>query len=391
MRLKIKKSERLGNLPPYLFAEIDKAKKEALEQGRDIIDLGVGDPDQATPQYIIEALYEAAKDPSNHHYAASVGLSRLRQAIAKWYKKRFNVELDPEKEVLSLMGSKEGIAHMPLAFVNPGDTVLIPDPSYPPYRGGTILAGGIPCSMPLLAENKFLPDLEKISPKTAKKAKLMFLNYPNNPTAAVADKAFFARVVEFARRHNIIVCHDAAYSEIAFDGYRPPSFLEVDGARDVGVEFHSFSKTYSMTGWRIGFVSGNSEIINHLREVKSNIDSGVFQAVQLAAVAALEGDTPSRLEALIRLYKERRDVLVDGLNSLGWQAERPKASFCVWAPVPSGFKNSVEFARFLLDKADIIVTPGVGFGAAGEGYFRMALTVPRERLEQAIERIKGAI
>ncbi len=380
-------SNRLRELPPYLFAEIDRLKKEALEAGRDIIDLGVGDPDQPTPDHIIEKLYEAAKDPANHRYALDLGLGPLRRAIAAWYERRFEVSLDPDREVLPLIGSKEGIAHIPLAFVNPGDVVLIPDPCYPPYRSGTIFAGGRPHSMPLLEENSYLPDFGRIKARVARRAKLMFLNYPNNPTAAVATLEFFREACAFAKRRGIIVCHDAAYTEIAFDGFRPPSLLQIDDAKEVGVEFHSLSKTYNMTGWRLGFVCGNSKVIEGLRRVKSNIDSGVFQAVQLAGCAALQGPQ-DHLAELERLYQERRDTLVDGLGSLGWKVSRPKATFYVWARVPSGY-SSTELARGLLEKVDVVVTPGVGFGQMGEGYIRMALTVDMERLETAVERIRG--
>lgn len=383
--MRIEKADRLKNLPPYLFAEIDRLKKEAIDRGRDVIDLGVGDPDQPTPPHIIEALYEAAKDPANHRYALDLGLARLREAIANWYERRFGVHLDPEKEVLPLIGSKEGIAHIPLAFVNSGDVVLIPDPCYPPYRAGTIFAGGQPRSMPLLAEDGFLPDLGKIKGRIARRAKLMFLNYPNNPTASVAPLDFFREVVTFAARYDIIVCHDGAHTEIAYDGYRPPSFLQAEGARDVGVEFHSLSKTYNMTGWRLGFLSGNHDVIEGLRKIKSNIDSGIFKAIQLAGCAALQGPQ-DHLVGLIRLYQERRDVLVDGLASLGWKLSKPKATFYVWAKPPSSH-NSAQLARLLLEQADVVVTPGIGFGANGEGYIRMALTVEKERLKEAVKRI----
>ncbi|KPK42053.1 MAG: LL-diaminopimelate aminotransferase [Omnitrophica WOR_2 bacterium SM23_29] len=383
----IKFSDRLRRLPPYLFAEIDKAKRQARAKGRDIIDLGVGDPDQPTPTHIIEALYKAALDPNNHHYALDSGMPQLRQAIAKWYYKRFKVRLDAETEILPLIGSKEGIAHIPLAFVNAGDYVLIPDPCYPPYRNGTIFAGGIPHSMPLLAENDFLPDLSKIKRDILKKAKLMFLNYPNNPTGAVADEEFYKKAVDFAHKNNILVCHDAAYSEISFDGYRPMSILELEGAKNVAVEFHSLSKTYNMTGWRIGWACGNRRAIEGLSKIKSNIDSGIFQAIQLAGVAALEGPQTS-IKQVNRIYKERRDALVNGLNSLGWRIPKPKATFYVWAKVLPGY-NSANFAKALLNRANIIATPGVGFGKYAEGYIRMALTVPKDRIKVAVQKIKN--
>jgi LL-diaminopimelate aminotransferase len=378
-------SERLNKLPPYLFAEIDKAKNEAKEQGKDIIDLGVGDPDKPTPMHIVQRLCEAAKDPSTHRYALDFGLLELRKAFAKWYKERFNVLLDPEKEVLPLLGSKEGIAHIPLAFVNPGDEVLIPDPCYPPYKSGTIFAGGIPYLMPLLAENGFLPDLETIDVQVAKRAKIMFLNYPNNPTSACADENFFKKAVNYAAENNIVVCHDAAYSEMAYDGYRPMSFLEIKGAKEIGVEFHSLSKTYNMTGWRVGFAVGNAKIIQGLSKVKSNIDSGIFRAVQFAGIAALEGPQ-QHIPSMVKIYTERRDALVDGLSKLGWKVPKPKATFYVWIPVPPGY-TSIELSKLLLDKISIVTTPGVGFGQNGEGYIRMALTVSKERIREAVDRI----
>jgi len=384
--IKIETANRIKRLPPYLFVEIDRIKKKAISEGRDIIDLGVGDPDKPTPMHIIEHLYEAARNPENHRYAMDMGLLQLREAIARWYKHRFNVELDPETEVLPLIGSKEGIAHIPLAFINHGDEVLIPDPCYPPYKSGTIFAGGVPYLMPLLAENDFLPDLEAIDYQVAKRSKIMFINYPNNPTSAVATEDFFRKVVSFAEENNIIVCHDAAYSEMSFDGYKPSSFLQQEGAKEIGVEFHSLSKTYNMTGWRLGFVCGRPEVISALRTVKSNIDSGIFQAVQFAGIVALEGEQ-THIDELNTMYQKRRDVLVDGLNNLGWKVAKPKATFYVWIPVPSGYTSN-ELTKSLLEKADIVTTPGVGFGPNGEGYIRMALTVSEERLKEAVERIK---
>ena len=379
-------SSRLKELPPYLFAEIDKIKKKAISEGKDIIDLGVGDPDRPTPMHIIEQLYEAAKDAKNHRYAMDMGLLKLRETIATWYKRRFDVELDPESEVLPLIGSKEGIVHMPLAYVNHGDEVLIPDPCYPPYKSGTIFAGGVPYLMPLLPENDFLPDLGAIDYQVARRAKIMFLNYPNNPTSAVATEEFFKRVIEYANENNIIICHDAAYSEMSYDGYKPPSFLEFEGAKDVGVEFHSLSKTYNMTGWRLGFVCGKADVVSALRKVKSNIDSGIFQPVQFAGIMALESDQ-SHIDKLNAMYQRRRDVLVDGLNSIGWKVKKPKATFYVWIPVPPGYTSN-ELTKSLLEKADIVTTPGVGFGPNGEGYIRITLTVPEERLQEAVDRIK---
>jgi LL-diaminopimelate aminotransferase len=383
---KIEQASRLKKLPPYLFAEIDRIKKKAVSDGRDIIDLGIGDPDRPTPVHIIEKLYEAAKDPENHRYALDAGLPKLRQSIAGWYKKRFNVELDPDTEVLPLIGSKEGIAHIPLAFVDHGDTVLVPDPCFPPYKSGTILAGGVPYLMPLIPQNDFLPDFDAIDYQVAKIAKLMFLNYPNNPTGKTATKDFYVKAIDFANENNIIICHDAAYSEMSYDGYRPISFLEVKGAKNAGIEFHSLSKTYNMTGWRLGFACGNSEVIAALRAVKSNIDSGIFQAVQFAGIMALETGQ-EHIDELNRVYQRRRDILVDGLNSLGWKVEKPKATFYVWIPVPPGYTSN-ELTKSLLQRADIVTTPGIGFGPNGEGFIRMALTVSEDRLKEAVDRIK---
>ncbi len=381
-----KLSRKIQSLPPYLFLEIDKAKRKARQEGRDIIDLGVGDPDMPTPRHIIEALYQAAQDPTSHRYALDLGMPALRSAIAGWYKRRFNVHLEPDNEILPLIGSKEGIAHFPLAFLNTGDYSLVPDPCYPPYKGGTILAGGKPYLMPLRQTNAFLPDLEIIPAHIRKKTKLIFINYPNNPTSAIAEKDFYRRVVEFARKNKIIVISDLAYSEIAYDGYKPPSFLEIEGAKDVAIEFHSLSKTYNMTGWRIGWACGNRRLVSALAKVKSNIDSGIFSAIQLAGIAALEGPR-EHIKNMCELYQERCDTLISGLNSLGWQVNPPKATFYVWLRVPKN-KDSIKFTAFLLEKADIVVTPGVGFGKYGQGYIRMALTVSKEKIKEAIQRLK---
>jgi len=380
-------AERLKKLPPYLFAEIDKKKREARARGVDLIDMGIGDPDLPTPPHIVEALKRSAENPASHRYPDYEGLLEFRRAVASWYRQRFGVTLDPETEVLTLIGSKEGTAHMPLAFVNPGDVVLVPDPGYPVYAAGTWFAGGQPHFMPLRRDNGFLPELTAIPPDVARRAKLMYLNYPNNPTAAVAGKDFFADVVAFARRHGILVCHDAMYSELRFEGYRPPSFLETAGAVEVGVEFHSLSKTYSMTGWRIGFCSGNAAAVAGLGKVKTNVDSGVFRAVQEAGIAALTGpqDIPEQYR---RTYQERRDVVVAGLRSLGWEVDVPKAAFFVWAPVPAGL-DSRAFAARLLEEAGCVVTPGVGFGPSGEGFYRIALTIDAKRLREAMDRLRS--
>ncbi|MDP8230886.1 MAG: LL-diaminopimelate aminotransferase [Candidatus Gorgyraea atricola] len=375
-------SERVKRLPPYLFVEIDKAKRKARAEGRDIIDLGIGDPDEASPKEVVDVFCKAAGDPKNQRYPLDEGIPALRNKIAEWYKTRFSVTLDPDKEVLVLIGSKEGIAHMPLAFINPGDVSLVPDPCYPPYKSGTILAGGKVHTMPLLEENNFLPDL-----KPVKKAKLLYINYPNNPTSAVCDKRFFEDAVLFARKNNVIVAHDAAYSEIAFDGYRPESFLKVAGAKELGVEFHSLSKTCNMTGWRIGFVCGNEKIISAIAKVKSNIDSGAFNAIQVAGITALD-IAEKHTQRMNKIYQERRDVLVDGLNKIGWATRKPKATFYVWTRIPKQYKSSIEFAEMVLEKANIVITPGIGMGESGEGYVRMALTVSKERMLEAVERLR---
>lgn len=388
--MRIEKAERLKQLPPYLFAEIDKAKRKAKSEGRDIIDLGVGDPDQRTPRHIIDKLSEAANDPANHHYALDAGMPALKQAIAAWYKKRFSVQLDPEKEILPLIGSKEGLTHLPLGVINPQDTVLIPEPCYPAYRSAVIFAGGHVEHLPLLEENSFLPQLNQISSAIIKKTKLLYLNYPHNPTGATAGPDFFAAAVTFAREHGIILAQDAAYSEVAYDGFSAPSILQIAGAKDIAVEFHSLSKTYNMTGWRIGWACGNSEILACLAQVKANIDSGIFQAIQFAGIAALESPA-IYLERLNALYQERRDALCNGLSALGWNVRKPQATFYVWVRLPRGYSDSIRFSRLLLDKADVIVTPGIGFGPSGEGYIRIALTVSREKIEEAVEKIKRVV
>ena len=381
------KAERLKKLPPYLFKEIDRKKTEVRARGVDIIDLGIGDPDLPTPPHIIEALKKAAEDPGNHRYPSYSGMGDFKEAVAKWYQERFGVELDPDTEVVSLIGSKEGIAHFPLAFVNPGDVALVPAPAYPVYHIATMFAGGESYFMPLLSENRFLPDLNAIPDKITSRARIMFINYPNNPTSAVADLEFFRKVVEFARNNNILVCHDAAYTEMAFDGYRPPSFLAADGAKEVGIEFHSLSKTYNMTGWRIGFAVGNREAIDGLGAIKSNIDSGVFQAVQMAGIEAIRGDQ-SCVRDMVQVYSRRRDLMVKGLQDVGFEVESPRATFYLWIKVPEGYTSS-DLTERLLEDAGLVVTPGNGFGEPGEGYFRIALTQKRERLAEAVQRLKA--
>lgn len=387
--MKIERSDRIKRLPPYLFVEIDRAKKKARDEGRDIIDLGIGDPDIPTPSFIIEAMNKAARDPKNHRYPLDAGLPEFRNECAKWFKRRFGAELSPDNEILPLIGSKEGIAHMPLAIVNPGDVVLVPDPGYPPYKSGTWFAGGEVEIMPLTDKNRFLPDLKAVNHAILHKTKMIFINYPNNPTGAVCDKKFFKEVVDFAKKHNIVICHDAAYSEMGYDGYKAPSIFEVDGAIDVAIEFHSLSKTFNMTGWRIGFACGNAELVAALAKVKSNIDSGLFFAIQWAGVAAFR-NYDRHMKSVLKIYEDRRDCLVGGLQSLGWQVEKPKATFYVWFRVPPRF-TSASFAKELLDKCDIVATPGNGFGPNGEGYIRMALTVDKKRIKEAVARMKSKL
>ncbi|HZA56304.1 MAG TPA: LL-diaminopimelate aminotransferase [Candidatus Udaeobacter sp.] len=386
MGLSIKKAKRINDLPPYLFAEIDRRKREALARGIDLIDLGIGDPDIPTPADIVEKLIECSSKSINHRYPSSSGMPEFRAAVADWYQRRFNVKLDPSKEVVSLIGSKEGIGNMAVAFVDPGDIVLIPSPCYPVYHIGTAFNGGKNYFLPLRKENHFLPDLDSIPGDVAKQSKLLWINYPNNPTAAVADRDFFKRVIDFANRYNVIVCHDAAYTEMGYDGYRPMSFLEVEGAKEVGIEFHSLSKTFNMTGWRIGMAVGNPELVAGLAQAKSNLDSGIFQAVQEAGIEALKlGDQivePSR-----KVYQERRNMLVDGLRAVGLECEKPRATFYVWVAAPKGL-TSAEFTARLLDEAGVVTTPGNGFGEAGEGYVRFTLCVDKERLKEVAERIR---
>ena len=386
MPVAISKAKRIKELPPYLFAEIDRRKRAALARGVDLIDLGIGDPDIPTPTPVVEKLLEGASKPANHRYPNSAGMAEFREAVAAWYKTRFNVQLDPEKEVVSLIGSKEGIGNMAVAFVDPGDIVLVSSPCYPVYHIGTAFNGGKNYFLPLKKENHFLPDLAAIPADVASKAKLLWINYPNNPTAAVADADFYKRVVEFAHKYNVIVCHDAAYTEMGFDGYRPMSFFEVAGARDVGIEFHSLSKTFNMTGWRIGMAVGNPEIVSGLAQAKSNLDSGIFQAVQEAGIEALRlGE--SIVEPSRRIYQERRDILVEGLRAVGLECEKPRATFYVWVACPTGL-SSADFTTKLLDEAGVVTTPGNGFGEAGEGYVRFTVCVEKERLREVAERIR---
>lgn len=379
-----KLSERMEKIPPYLFAELDAIKRQKMREGVKIIDFGVGDPDLPTPKHIVDALKKAAERVERQKYPSYEGMLSFREAAARFYERRKGVKLDPEKEVIALIGSKEGIAHLPLAFVNRGDYVLVPDPGYPVYYSSTLLADGIPYLMPLSEEKGFLPDLQAIPDEVARRAKIMFLNYPNNPTAAIAREDFIREAIDFCIDNKIILAHDAAYSEITFDNYRAPSFLEYDRAFEVCIEFNSLSKTYNMTGWRIGFACGNSEVLSGLLKVKTNVDSGVFEAVQEAAIAAMDGDDKV-IEENCRIYQRRRDLLVEGLKELGIEVKKPKATFYVWARVGG---SSMDFVKKLLEKTGIVCTPGIGFGKHGEGYVRFALTRDESVIAEAVERLK---
>jgi len=380
-------ARRIENLPPYLFIEINKKIAEKKARGEEVISFAIGDPDIPTPPHIIDRLCQAARDPVNHRYPEDDGLSELRQAVARWYEMRFGVSLDADREVLLLIGAKEGIAHIPWCLIDPGDIALVPDPHYPVYPVSTTLAGGECYYMPLTEENDFLPDLNVIPDNVLKKAKLLWINYPNNPTAAVADVDFFNRVVKFAQQHDLAVCHDAPYSEVAFDGYQPASFMQADGAKEVGIEFHSLSKTYNMTGWRIGMVVGNAALINALKILKSNLDSGIPQAIQYAAIEALTGPQDC-IQKHNAIYQRRRDLVIDMLNSIGLKAKPPKASLYIWAKVPKGY-TSIELANELLDKVGVVVTPGVGYGRSGDNYVRLSLTISDAGLVKGLSRLAG--
>ncbi|MDD5455487.1 MAG: LL-diaminopimelate aminotransferase [Candidatus Margulisbacteria bacterium] len=379
-------SKKFKHVPPYLFAEIDKKRAQAIAGGVDIINLGIGDPDQPTFPHIVAAMHNAIDNPANHNYPPYEGTKNFREAVASWYKKRFNIDLNPDTEVLSLIGSKEGIAHLLSAYIDPGDIVLVPSPGYPVYKMGTILTGGTPFFVPLTTENNFLPDLDSIPADVVKKAKILYVNYPNNPTAAIAEIPFYKKVVKWAKNNNILIASDLAYSEMTYDGYKAPSILEVDGAKDVAIEFHSLSKSFNMTGWRIGMAVGNKDAINALGVIKTNIDSGIFKAIQEAGIVALTQPAP-QIELTNNLYKERRDVLTKGLNELGWNLRPIKATFYVWAPVPKKY-TSAEFVTKVLDECGIVIVPGNGYGPEGEGYFRIALTETKERITQALQRLK---
>ncbi|HEY1330694.1 MAG TPA: LL-diaminopimelate aminotransferase [Actinomycetota bacterium] len=381
----MKPAKRIESLPPYLFAELDKRVAAKRATGADVISLGVGDPDLPTPAHVVAAMQEAAADPATHQYPSYYGMPELRRAIAGWYGTRFGVDLDPDTEVLPLIGSKEGIGHLAVAFVDPGDEALVADPGYPVYGIGTRLAGGEPVSIPLTAERRFLPDWDSLRPTD--RTKVVWLGYPSNPTAAVADAATFERAVDFARAHDLLLCHDAAYTEITFDGYVAPSALQIPGAKDVAVEFGSLSKTYNMTGWRVGYVVGNAQAVDALGTVKTNLDSGIFNGVQRAAIAALTGPQ-DHVEQMRAVYQKRRDVVIAALREVGIELEPPLGSIYVWVPTPSG-RSAVDFAAELLDEAAIVVAPGTGYGPHGEGYIRISLSVPDARLQEAMDRLRS--
>ena len=382
-------AQRLDLVPPYLFAELERKVDERRKAGVDVISLGIGDPDLPTPAPVVAALRQAAASPSTHQYPTNRGLEHFRNAVAGFYSDRFGVELDPAAEIVPVLGGKEGVAHIAFACLDPGDVALSPEPGYPPYTSGPLFAGAHVEYLPLREENGFLPDFGEIPEEALTRANLLFLNYPNNPTGAIAPEGFFERAVAFAREHGLIVVHDNAYSEIAFDEYRPPSFLETDGAKDVGVEIFSLSKGWNMTGWRIGWVAGNPEVVERYRVLKTNLDSGMFEALQLAGVAALTeaADFPREMSAV---YERRRDLLIDALAAIGIAASPPRATPYLWAGVPEG-QTSASFTELVLEEAGVVVSPGPSFGPSGEGYVRLSLTVADERLEEAARRIASSL
>ena len=383
----MRRSKRIEKVPPYLFVGISRKKAEKKAKGIEVIDFGIGDPDIPTPGPFIETLREAATDTPNHRYPETEGLPSFRAAAADWYERRFGISLDPEKEVLSLIGAKEGIGHAALCFVDPGDTVLVPDPGYPVYSVGTWFAGGECHWMPLLEENGWLPDLDAIPAEVAANASVMWINYPNNPTGAVAGLDYFAEVVDFAKANDILVMHDACYTEVAYDGHRPVSFLQVPGAMDIALEFHSLSKSYNMTGWRLGVAVGNADLIDALMVVKSNLDSGVPQAIQAMGIDALNGPIDS-VDDRNAVYQRRRDLVVGALQRIGLHVDPPRASLYVWARIPDGY-TSAELTEMLLEERDIVVTPGSGYGRYGEGYIRLSLTIPESELQRGLERLEA--
>jgi alanine-synthesizing transaminase len=383
---------RIKRLPPYVFAIVNDLKSKARAQGEDIIDLGMGNPDQPTPKHIVDKLCEAARNPRNHRYSASRGITRLRKAITTWYRDRYGVELDPESEAIATIGAKEGLAHLILALLQPGDGVLVPNPTYPIHAYSVVIADGDLRSVPLLPGDDFFARLQEATRLAWPKAKLLILSFPHNPTTLCVDRDFFVRVVDFAREHHLLVVHDFAYADFAFDGYRPPSFLEVPGAKEVGVEIFSTSKSYNMPGWRLGFVCGNARMIHALARIKSYLDYGAFQPIQIAGIVALEGN-PSVVSEIVALHQKRRDVLVDGLNKLGWSVPKPRGTMFVWAPIPDNYRimGSLEFAKMLIQECKVAVSPGIGFGEYGEGYVRFALVENEQRIKQALRGLKNLV
>lgn len=382
-------AKRIDNLPPYLFASLDRRIAEARDRGIDVISFAIGDPDRPTPSNIVEAGAAALRDPANHRYPSYYGLADLRRAIAAYYLRRFGVDLDPESQVLPLIGSKEGIANLATAFVDPGDVVLIPDPGYPVYATSAILAGGRPVPLRLPESNGFQPDLAQVNPGDAAAAKILWMNYPNNPTAAIAGDGTFTEAVDFCRANNLLLAHDAAYVDVTYDGYVAPSVLQAPGAMEVALEFGSLSKTYNMTGWRVGWAVGSPVAVEALGRVKTNIDSGIFNAIQRAGIEALEGAQDAVADNCA-VYRRRRDILVDALNSCGWTLVPPKGAIYLWVPTPGG-ESSTSFADFLLEEAGCVVAPGVGYGEGGEGFVRFSLTIDDARLEEGAERIARAL
>ena len=380
-------AKRLDTVPPYLFVEISRKIAAKKAQGINVISFGIGDPDIPTPSAIIEELRLTSLDSVNHRYPETDGLPEFRSAVSGWYKRRFNVDLDSDKEIIPLIGAKEGIGHAAFCFINPGDVALVPDPGYPVYSVGTWFAGGECHWMPLKEENGWLPDLGSIPGDILKRAKVMWLNYPNNPTGAVVDEGYFKEVIAFAKQHNIVVLHDACYTEVAYDGYKPISFLQIPGAMDVGIEFHSLSKSYNMTGWRVGVAAGNKDMIDALMIVKSNLDSGIPNAVQYMGIEALKS-TDQEIQNRNDIYQSRRDKVVTALKKIGLDVEPPKASLYVWAKIPSGYK-SAEFAELILEETNVVVTAGNGYGPSGEGYIRLSLTIGEDDLDEWIKRLQG--
>jgi alanine-synthesizing transaminase len=383
---------RITRLPPYVFAQVNKIKMELRRKGEDIIDLGMGNPDMPTPKHIVEKLIEASTKPHNLRYSASMGITKLREAICNWYKRRYDVDLDPEEEAVVTIGAKEGLSHLVLATINPGDVVFAPNPTYPIHPYSAIIAGGDVRSIPIAPDRDFFEDLITATKQTWPAPKMLIISYPHNPTTEVVDLEFFKRIVEFCRDHKIMVIHDFAYADLAFDGYKPPSFLQVPGAKDIGVEFFSMSKSYSMAGWRVGFCVGNKIIVGALKRIKSYLDYGIFQPIQIAAIIALNGPEDC-VHEIVEIYRERRDVLVEGLNRIGWRVEKPKGTMFVLATIPEPFDKmgSLEFSKMLVEKGKVAVSPGIGFGEYGDGYVRFALVENPHRIRQAIRGIRYAL